>query len=103
VSHDPKFHAKDCGFMFEQYRHECDCGQVTDKVPGTVTIPKQVFSAMVATLDRKRHVFGEYGRKHMAKGTEDGLQKANANHAHADDIWRVLDAVGNCERVFSDD
>ncbi|USM11500.1 hypothetical protein vBCbaSRXM_55 [Citromicrobium phage vB_CbaS-RXM] len=87
----PANHATDCDFHFEQYPHECNCGLIVDRSgTGGVIVPRQLFRAMVATLQRKQHVFDHYANLHADKGTEDGERKALANRTHATDIARVV-------------
>lgn len=83
-------HAEACGWQFEQYPHECDCGVILDKQQGTVTMPMQLFEAMTATLYRKEQVFRDYALLHSEKGTDEGIRKAERNAQHGQDIDRVL-------------
>ena len=85
-------HAADCGWQFEQYPHECDCGVYEGKL-GRINIDRQLFEAMFATLQRKGHVFDHYANLHADKGTEDGNRKALANRDHATDIKKITDRV----------
>ncbi len=82
-------HAADCGWHFEQYPAECDCGAVTGKL-GMATVDHQAAMAAYTTLQRKAQTFEHYARLHKDKGTEDGDRKAAANQKHADDIHKVL-------------
>ena len=87
-----KDHSPGCGWHFEQYPKECDCGSIVG-TRGEITVDRQLFYAMYATLLHKQITFDHYSMMHSAKGNSDGIRKAVANKAHADEMRKVLDRV----------
>lgn len=91
-------HAPDCGWQFEQYPHECDCGVYEGKL-GRINIDRQLFEALVATVYRKSHVFYSYAGLHSDKKTEDGDRKAAANLAHWEDCEKIIKRVAEVRKA----